>query len=98
MQIGRVSVADKVKLRIRWKVPEDPELAASSLATGLARILRPEAFKLSRDAAAALVGAHKIVAQKPKQVPKEEIVQEIRDLQSRLAELTALVGEPESVQ
>lgn len=82
----------KIKVKIRWESPENPELAASSLATGLARILRPDVFKLSHDATAALVTARRIVGQKPKPVPKEEIEQEIRDLQSRLAELTALVN------
>lgn len=82
----------EIKLKVRWNAPEDPELAASSLASGLARILRPEVFKLSQDANAALLNARKIVALEA----KPDLDQVLRRKQELEAELAVLQAQLES--
>lgn len=84
---------DKIKLKIEWKPPEHPGLAEQGLANSLARILRPELFRLTDSVPEVLALADRLLKEPAERSDKSEALRRKAELESELARINAQLEE-----
>lgn len=80
---------NKIRINTKWKAGDSHADAADILATVFARVLRPEVFKVRKDAETALAAANKLISAGDRTFKnqKTKTMKRIEVLEAELAKL-----------